>query len=85
MGVPIYEYRVREGEKGCEVCGVGFDEMQRLSDAPLAACPRCGAAVVKQISAPSIGGSKSGLDDRAKSAGFTKLKKLGKGEYEKQY
>ena len=24
-------------------------------------------------------------DDRAKAAGFTKLKRLGKGEYERQY
>ena len=27
----------------------------------------------------------SNLDDRAKAAGFTKLKRLGKGEYERQY
>jgi len=28
---------------------------------------------------------KTGLDSRAKSAGFHKLKKLGKGEYEERY
>ncbi len=59
--------------------------MQKLSDEPLKRCPDCGAPVEKQISAPSVGLSRSGLDDRAKNAGFHKLKKLGKGEYEKQY
>jgi hypothetical protein len=41
--------------------------------------------VVKVVSRPAVGGSSSGFDDRAKSAGFHKLKRLGKGEYEKQY
>ncbi|MCL1919666.1 MAG: hypothetical protein FWG50_01090 [Kiritimatiellaeota bacterium] len=44
-----------------------------------------GAAITKCIVAPAIGRSKSKLDDRAKAAGFTKLKKIGKGEYEKMY
>ena len=39
----------------------------------------------KMISAPSVGASQSNFDDRAKNAGFHKLQKLGKGEYEKQY
>ena len=43
------------------------------------------APSVRVISAPSLGKSQSSLDDRAKAAGFTKLKRLGKGEYEKQY
>jgi hypothetical protein len=41
--------------------------------------------VKKLISTPAIGGSQSGFDDRAKSSGFHKLKKLGTGEYEKLY
>ncbi len=48
-------------------------------------CPRCGGALARQLSAPQVGGSKSGLHDRAKSAGFTTYEKLGKGEYEKKY
>ena len=36
-------------------------------------------------SAAAVGFSQSNLDDRAKAAGFTKLKRLGKGEYERQY
>ncbi len=83
--MPIYEYALAEGARGCARCSGGFEHLQRLSDPPLAVCPQCGAPVVKQISAPAVGGSKSNFDDRAKSAGFTKLKRLGKGEYEKQY
>ena len=59
--------------------------LQQLSEAPVAACPACGATVVRRISAPAIGSSTAGFDDRAQSAGFHKLKRLGKGEYEKQY
>jgi len=33
----------------------------------------------------AIGRSRSTLDARAKAAGFKKLKKLGRGEYEQQY
>jgi hypothetical protein len=48
-------------------------------------CPRCGNPITKCIVAPAIGRSKTKLDDRAKNAGFTKLKKIGTGEYEKMY
>jgi predicted nucleic acid-binding Zn ribbon protein len=59
--------------------------VQSLRDAPLKVCPACGAAIRKKFSAPAIGRSRSSLDQRAKSAGFKKLKRIGKGEYEKQY
>lgn len=83
--MPIYEYRAASADESCEHCRDGFECLRNLSDPPLERCPECGAPVTKQISAPSVGGSRSGLDDRAKNAGFTKYKKLGKGEYEKQY
>lgn len=83
--MPIYEYQVKDGEKGCSRCEAGFELMQKISDARLEKCPDCGSPVVKLISAHSVGGSQSGLDDRAKAAGFHKLKKLGSGEYEKKY
>ena len=44
-----------------------------------------GPALKKLISAPNVGGSESSADDRAKSAGFHKLKKVSTGEYEKLY
>ena len=83
--MPIYEYRAVEPARSCARCRDGFECLQRLADAPLGACPHCGAPVVKEISAPAIGASRSGLDHRAKQAGFHKLRRLGKGEYEKQY
>jgi hypothetical protein len=41
--------------------------------------------VQRLISAISIGYSKSGFDRRAREAGFTKLQRIGRGEYEKKY
>jgi putative FmdB family regulatory protein len=83
--MPIYEYQARDESRSCEHCAEVFEVTQRMSDEPLTVCPKCGAAVRKLISAPSVGGSKSGFDDRAKAAGFHKLQRLGKGEYEKKY
>lgn len=83
--MPIYEYQAKAADKSCEYCSKVFDQIQRMADPPLAACPKCGAPVTRLISAPSVGHSMSGLDHRAKAAGFHKLQKLGKGEYEKKY
>jgi len=83
--MPIYEYIAEKESGGCQACKSGFEIMQKVADAPLKACPECGATVRKLISAPAVGSSKSGLDDRAKNAGFHKLERRGKGEYEKKY
>ena len=83
--MPIYEYGIADGVKGCEYCTAGFEILQKISDPVLKECPKCKSPVIKIISAPAVGKSKSGFDDRAKSAGFSKLKRIGKGEYEKQY
>jgi putative FmdB family regulatory protein len=83
--MPIYEYQASDASKSCDYCRNCFDQLQKISDPVLTQCPRCGAPVAKLISAPSVGSSKSGLDQRAKSAGFTKLQRLGKGEYEKKF
>ncbi|MFL6259364.1 MAG: FmdB family zinc ribbon protein [Thermoanaerobaculia bacterium] len=45
--MPIYEYE-------CLSCGKRTEVLQRMNDAPLAACPSCGAEVKKLISAPSF-------------------------------
>ncbi|RVT88460.1 FmdB family zinc ribbon protein [Inhella crocodyli] len=43
--MPIYAYR-------CSACGHAKDVLQKLSDAPLTACPACGAeAFSKQLTA----------------------------------
>lgn len=41
--MPIYEYK-------CLDCGLHFEKMQRVSDAPLEECEKCGGKVEKQIS-----------------------------------
>ena len=83
--MPFYEYKVVDGHKGCAHCRETFDVLQNISAPRLDFCPHCGAPLAKLISAPAVGASKTGLDDRAKAAGFHKLQKLGKGEYEKKY
>jgi putative FmdB family regulatory protein len=83
--MPIYEHEAIDEAKSCDFCRAGFEELRRMSDPPLAVCPKCGAPVRKIVSAPAVGASTSGFDARAKNAGFSKLKRLGKGEYERQY
>ncbi len=83
--MPTYVYEAKDLSKSCEHCKEGFDISQSISDPPLDKCPVCGNAVVKVPCAAAIGRSMSSLDDRAKAAGFSKLKRLGKGEYERQY
>jgi len=83
--MPIYEYRAIDPKKACTACRGGFEVLESISASARQACDTCGAPVNRIISAPSIGGSESALDDRAKNAGFTKLKKISSGEYEKQY
>ncbi len=83
--MPVYRYEVKDGAAGCRRCRGGFEVVQAMSDPRLETCPECGAAIVKTPVASSVGRSEAAFDDRAKSAGFSKLKRLGKGEYEKQY
>jgi len=83
--MPIYEYRAQDPAQACELCRDSFEQLQSISEKPLKACPQCGAPVRRIISPPAVGASQSGLDDRAKNAGFSKFRKLSKGEYEKEY
>jgi len=83
--MPVYVYEPVSPEKSCPRCASGFETVQSIQDPRLTACPDCNAPVRRVITAPAIGRSKAKLDDRAKAAGFTKLKRLGKGEYEKMY
>ncbi|MBQ9432405.1 MAG: zinc ribbon domain-containing protein [Kiritimatiellae bacterium] len=83
--MPTYDYEAADAKNSCPYCANGFETVQSIHDPHLAVCPKCGAPIKRVIAAPAIGRSKSKLDDRAKAAGFTKLKRLGKGEYEKIY
>jgi putative FmdB family regulatory protein len=80
--MPIYEYEV---EGGCKACGGGFSLRRPLSAPELTKCPVCKKAVKKlfsNFSSPLKLKPLSVTD--AKSAGFTVLKKIGTGEYERQ-
>jgi putative FmdB family regulatory protein len=46
--MPIYEYRSTKA--GCTYCKRGFDVIQKMSEAPLTSCPKCGTAVRKAVS-----------------------------------
>ncbi len=83
--MPVYDYQAKDPDGGCEICRAGFEMMRLLSAPPLTECPHCGAPVVKLIAAPALGRSKSKLDDRAKAAGFHKLKRVDQGAFEKLY
>jgi len=83
--MPIREYIAVDKKKSCPYCRNGFEQIERIDSLPNSLCPRCGSKVKRVLSAPHIGFSQSGLDDRAKSAGFSKFRKIGTGEYEKQY
>ena len=77
--MPIYEYELCEGD--CKACGGKFTLNRPMSAKPLTNCPACKKPVRKIIStfnAPL----KLSLTN-AKNAGFTVLKRRGKGEYEK--
>jgi putative FmdB family regulatory protein len=45
--MPLYEYQ-------CLQCGKRTEVLQRLDEAPLAACPQCGGEVKKLISSPAF-------------------------------
>lgn len=81
--MPIYEYAATG--KGCAHCENRFDVRQKIADAELSACPRCGAAVRRVISAPAIAmGNAHTLKERhAEKHGFTQYRRAGGGVYEK--
>ena len=83
--MPIREYIAVDPKQSCRYCKEGFEDVETIDAPATETCPRCGGSIQRQISASQVGGSKSGIDDRAKNAGFTKYGKLGQGEYEKKY
>jgi len=78
--MPLYEYELCEGD--CPVCGGRFTLRRPLSAAPLTKCPACKKPVRKVLSTFNSPKTLSVAD--AKKAGFTVLKRVGRGEYERQ-
>ena len=83
--MPIFEYRTVDTKESCRFCREPFEVLESVGAQSISECPACKNPVRRIISAPAIGASESSADDRAKSAGFRKLRKIGKGEYEKEY
>jgi putative FmdB family regulatory protein len=81
--MPLYEYELCDGN--CVVCGGKFTLQRPLSAPELTQCPSCKKPVRKIISSFSTPHKLKPLSiSDAKKAGFTVLKKVRKGEYEKQ-
>ena len=81
--MPLYEYELIDGD--CRVCGGKFTLNRPLSRPALTNCPLCKKPVRKVLSNFSSPQKLKPLSvSDAKAAGFTVLKKTGKGEYEKQ-
>jgi putative FmdB family regulatory protein len=81
--MPFYEYELCEGD--CSVCGGKFTLRRPLKAPELTRCPACKKPVRKVISLTTSPMKLKPLSiSDAKKAGFTVLKRLGKGEYEKQ-
>lgn len=81
--MPLYEYELCDGD--CVVCGGKFTLRRPISAPALTQCPLCKRPVRKLISSfnSPVHAKPLSVSD-AKKAGFTVLKRLGKGEYEKQ-
>ena len=81
--MPIYEYAA--AGKGCAYCEAHFDARQKLSEAELTHCPKCGAAVRRIIRAPAVamGSAHTLKESHAAKHGFTQYRRAGKGVYEK--
>jgi putative FmdB family regulatory protein len=78
--MPLYEYELCEGN--CVVCGGKFTLRRPLNAQELTRCPACKKPVRKVISTFNSP-RKLSISD-AKKAGFTVLKRVSKGEYERQ-
>ena len=67
--MPLYEYE-------CDNCGHRFEVIQKFSDEPLTACPKCQGPVRKLLSSPAIQFKGSGwyITDYAKKDSTTATK-----------
>jgi putative FmdB family regulatory protein len=81
--MPLYEYELCEGS--CPVCGGRFTLRRPLGAPELTKCPACKKPVRKVISPFNTPAKLKPLSvSDAKKAGFTVLKRVRKGEYERQ-
>ncbi len=79
--MPLYDYAPLSGK--CDRCSGRFEVMQRITDARLTACPACGQACGRCVSAVALGGKYSLSAGKIESSGLTQYKRTEKGVYEK--
>ncbi len=80
--MPLYEYEPCDGK--CAICGGRFVIFRPVNAPELTQCPTCKKPVRKVVSLFNTPTKLKPLSiSEAKAAGFTVLKKVGKGEYEK--
>ena len=81
--MPIYEYAAVDA--GCAYCTAHFDVRQKLDDAQLTSCPKCGQRIQRVICAPNvaIGNAHTLKESHVAANGFTQYRRAGKGVYEK--
>lgn len=82
--MPIYEYAAST-DQTCATCRAGFERLQKLSDAPVSACPDCGAPVRRVIGVPQVVAGQAHVlrESHVAKHGFTQYRRVGKGLYEK--
>ena len=83
--MPLRDYICADPARSCAYCRKGFEFLEHIGATPLQTCSRCGAPIVRQISAPRVPPAKGSFTDRAKRAGFHQLKRVDHGTYEKQF
>jgi putative FmdB family regulatory protein len=73
--MPLYEYE-------CDACGHRFEVIQKFSDPPIEACPKCGSPVHKLLSSPAIQFKGSGwyITDYARAGKSDDGKSAGSGD-----
>ena len=52
--MPTYEYKAIDSKKSCDHCREGFEIIQRMTEAPLTLCPKCGNAISRILFAPAV-------------------------------
>ncbi len=83
--MPLRDYICADPARSCPHCRNGFEWLEHAGATPLLTCSRCGAPLMRKISAPRVPPTKGSFTDRAKRAGFHQLKRVDKGTYEKQF
>ncbi len=82
--MPLFHYRPKKTP--CRMCGDGFERWERASDQRLDHCDKCGQEVEALLpdSVNALQRTRKPSVREAKDAGFTVLKRISGGEYEKQ-